>query len=136
MNSYNINKDNYDTLGVSKYGIVYEYAEGKKTIYKPQTKEQSNLNQDSFDANLSSYINRVIGYIFLLILLGLIVLSYLICYFTLKNRYPIDKIFSYILLLWIILLFLHICYSYYLYKYAVHLRDRVEKEIPHETKYN
>lgn len=135
MNSYNINEDDYDTLGVSKYGIEYEYSNGKTMIFRPQTKEQHKLKQDSHYANLSNYYNSVIYLFLLIILLGLILLSYLICYFTFKNMYSVNSVFSYIILLWVILLFLHICYSHYLHKYAVNLRDKVEKEIPNETKY-
>lgn len=40
MNSYNINKDNYDTLGVSKYGIVYTYSEGKKQFINLKQKNK------------------------------------------------------------------------------------------------
>ena len=135
MNFYNINKDDYDTLGVSKYGIEYEYSNDKTIIFRHQTEEQRKLKQDSRDADLSNYYNSVTGWFLLIMLLGLILLSYLICYFTFKNIYSINNVFSYIILLWVILLFLHICYSHYLYKYAVNLRDKVEKEIPNETKY-
>ena len=135
MDFYNTNKDNYDALGASNYGIEYEYSNGKTMIFRPQTEEQRKLKQDSRDANLSSYYNSVVYLFLLIILLGLILISYLICYFTFKNMYSANNVFSYIILLWVILLFLHICYSLYLHKYAVNLRDKVEKEIPNETKY-
>lgn len=122
--------DNYGEF--SNYGTSVEYSKSETSTFHFENQQQLDLYNKAKDANLQSfYYSAITGFI-LMVLLGIIIISYGLCYFMFGNTY---NIFLYLFIFWVILVLFHIYKSNNLNQIALNLRQKVINEIPNKTVY-
>ncbi len=118
----------YET--VPQYWNIVKRNPNGEISYIPLTPEKDKLYEDSKDANRQDYYFSVLSSYFLIITSVLIIISYIICYFIFNNKIElINKIFLFLIILWIILLVYIRNYSDYLLNKSKELGIKVKKEI-------
>lgn len=122
--------DNYGEF--HNYGTSIEYSKSETNTFHFEDQQQLDLYNKANDANRQSYYYSAIFGFILMIFLGIIIISYGLCYFISGNTH---KIFLYLFIFWVILLLFHIYKSNNLNQIALNLRQKVLKEIPNQSIY-
>ncbi len=123
-------------MGTLSYGEIPQYWNIEKRLpngvitYIPLPPEKEKLYEDSKDAGRQDYYFSALSSLFLVFTLFLIIMSYIICYFLFYHKIGfINKVFLFLIIVWIVLLVCIINYSYYLFNKSKNLGMRVKKEI-------